>query len=290
MSKKIYLNGNFVSEDQATVSVFDRSFLFGDGIYEVVAVVEGKLIDPNQHISRLFRSADAIGLKLPGNADNFKRIFDRVIEQDKLDEGALYLQVSRGNADRDFTYADTIQPNVVAFGQRKALTSGERLRAGIRTVTLEDIRWRRRDIKSTSLLAQVLPKQKAKHAGCGEAILYEDKMVTEGASTTVFIVTSDGQLVTRPLSNDVLPSITRRAAIAVAHDLGITVAERIFSLKELKSAREVFLVGSTFFVVPVVDIDGGKVADGIPGGITLRIQNEYIRLAKLGAPMADRTE
>ncbi|MBZ9602985.1 D-amino-acid transaminase [Phyllobacterium chamaecytisi] len=279
MSRKIFVNGTFYDEVNATVSVMDRGFLFGDGIYEVCAVVNGRPVDRERHIQRLLRSAQEIELDLIYSSGDLHELIDSVIQENQLQEGIVYIQISRGTAERDFVFPQGIVQTTVAFSQRKVLCSGIRLERGISAMTVADLRWKRRDIKSTSLVAQVLPKLAASRAGCDEAILHDDGLVTEGASTTVFIVNGDGALITRPLSNEVLPSITRRAILDLCDCGNLPVIERTFTVGELLAASEVFLVGATFFVVPVTRIDGTVVGDGKRGEVTTALQKRYIDLA-----------
>ncbi|OCK60066.1 aminotransferase class IV [Bradyrhizobium sp. LMTR 3] len=191
MNRTIYLNGEFLGSDFAKVSLFDRGLLFGDGIYEVTAVVGGRLLDFALHIDRLFRSADDIGLPLSISKPEWRELHERLVCSNGLTEGIVYVQVTRGAAEREFTFGQSVTPLIFGFTQEKHLCTGDRLQKGISTELVDDLRWKRRDIKSTSLLAQVLAKQHASLKGAAEALLHENGIITEGGSTSVFAVDRD---------------------------------------------------------------------------------------------------
>ncbi|GJE55352.1 MULTISPECIES: D-amino-acid transaminase [Methylobacterium] len=281
MSRTAYVNGEYLPLDQARVPVMDRGFLFADGIYEVAAVLGGRLIDNAGHLARLERSLTEIGIANPHTAEAWERIETELVARNGLQEGLVYLQVTRGVAERDFSFPAASTPaTVVAFTQAKNITRNPLAESGATVVTVEDLRWKRRDIKSVALLAQVLAKQQAAEAGAAEAFMVEDGAITEGSSSTAFIVTRDGTIVTRPLSNALLPGITRRAVIALAAEFGLRLEERLFSVDELHGAAEAFYTSASAFVMPVVSVDGKALGDGRPGPVARRLRELYFTFAE----------
>ncbi|MBP1872925.1 D-alanine transaminase [Ensifer adhaerens] len=276
----VYLNGEFVSENAAHLSVFDRGFLFGDGIYEVTAVLEGKLIDSALHMARLERSAREIDVPLPVSVAEIVEIERRLVRDNNLTEGVVYLQLTRGAEDRNFLFSGDIKPTLLLFTQVKTLEHVAAVDKGVSVKSVADQRWARRDIKSVCLLPQVMAKRIAKAEGCDEAWMIEDGFVTEGASSTAYIVTDDGRIVTRGNSNATLPGCTRLAALELAREQGLTVEERPFSLEEALSAREACLTSASNFVVPVTRIDGKPVGDGKPGPMVKRLRELYLENAR----------
>ncbi|HKR18311.1 D-amino-acid transaminase [Rhizorhapis sp.] len=279
MNRIAYVNGEWVPLNEARISVLDRGFLFADGIYEVWAVLEGRLVDRAAHLDRLTRSAREIGLPLP---DGVAALIAGAVERNRLSNGLVYLQVTRGAAERDFAFPAAAHPSIVIFTQHKEILNAPAAATGIKVKTVPDLRWVRRDIKSVALLAQVLAKQEAAEAGCQEAWLVQDGLVTEGASSSAFIVTAEGALITRPNSKDILPGCTRKAVLALADETGITVEERAFSVEEALDAREAFITSASNFVLPVVEIDGRVLGDGRPGPVARRLREIYIAAALAG--------
>ncbi|EIM26603.1 D-amino-acid transaminase [Microvirga lotononidis] len=280
MSRIAYVNGEFVPLDEARISILDRGFLFADGIYEVSAVLDGKLVDNEAHLVRLARSVGEIALPLPETLERIEEIQKELIARNDLVEGVVYLQVTRGAADRDFAFPKGVKPTLVIFTQVKNIVDSPAARNGIAVKTLPDIRWARRDIKSVALLAQVLAKQAAAEAGCQEAWMVEDGLITEGGSSTVFIVTRNDVIVTRPNSNAILPGCTRKALIALAEERQIRIEERAFSVEEARAAKEAFITSASSFLQPVVTIDGAPVGDGKPGPVAKRLREIYIDFAR----------
>jgi D-alanine transaminase len=278
MSRIVFLNGHFIESVDAKVSIFDRGFLFGDGIYEVSAVINGKLIDNEAHLLRLDRSLKSIGIKNPYSNPEWTRLQKEVITRNNLNEGGIYLEVTRGEYERDFTCPPDIKPTVLLLPQAKAIVDLPQAKTGIAVITRPDIRWARRDVKSTSLLAQVLGKFAAKEAGVGETWMVEDGLVTEGASSTAFIIKGN-ELITRPLSQSVLPSITRIAVLELIKQEGLTLVERAFSVVEAQNADEAFIAAASTLVMPVVKIDDILVKDGKPGALSLKLRALYINHA-----------
>ncbi|AHK45420.1 MULTISPECIES: D-amino-acid transaminase [Ensifer] len=276
----VYLNGEFVSEHAAHLSVFDRGFLFGDGIYEVTAVLEGKLIDSALHMARLERSAREIDVPLPVPVSEIVEIERRLVRENNLVEGVVYLQLTRGAEDRNFLFSGEIKPTLLLFTQVKTLEHVAAVDNGVSVKSVADQRWARRDIKSVCLLPQVMAKRIAKAEGCDEAWMIEDGLVTEGASSTAYIVTDDGRIVTRGNSSATLPGCTRLAALELAREQGLTIEERPFSLDEALGAREACLTSASNFVVSVTRIDGKPVGDGVPGPMVKRLRELYLENAR----------
>jgi len=268
-----WLNGAFVDEHEATVSIFDRGLLFGDGVYEVAAVLNGRLLDADRHLSRLTRSMHEIALPVMQSEAEWIEIMQSLATQNGVEEGLVYLQVTRGVAERDFPFPPAVTPTMFAYARRKRLSDDPNA-GGVRLLTVPDIRWVRRDIKSTSLLAQVLSKQTARANGAFEALMHDDGVVTEGGASTIWIVRG-GVLYTRPLSRDVLAGITRDVTLALAGEAGFVVRERAFTVAQAHAATECFLTSATSFVLPVTTIDETPIADGAPGAITRALRTAY---------------
>jgi D-alanine transaminase len=279
-----YVNGSFLPLADAKVSVLDRGFLFADGIYEVAAVLEGKLIDNASHLARLQRSVGAIALALPETLERIQEIQRELIARNNLVNGMVYLEVTRGtHSGRDFAFPKHVKPTLVMFTSVKDIVNAPSAKTGIAVITVPDIRWERRDIKSVALLAQVLAKQAAAEAGADEAWMIEDGLVTEGASSSAFILTQDDVLVTRHNSSAILPGCTRKALVALAAERQLRVEERPFSVQEALAAKEAFITSATVFVQAVVSIDGKTVADGKPGPMTNRLREIYVDFARATA-------
>ncbi|WP_375456079.1 D-amino-acid transaminase [uncultured Methylobacterium sp.] len=277
----VYLNGDFLPLDQARVPVMDRGFLFADGIYEVSAVIDGRLVDNAAHLARLDRSLAEIGIRNPHEAAAWERLQTELVARNGVAEGLVYMQVTRGVFERDFAFPPAgTAPTVMMFTQAKAVIANPLAGTGARIVTVEDLRWKRRDIKSVALLAQVLAKQAAVEAGVAEAWMVEDGAVTEGSSSTAFIATQDGRLVTRPLSTALLPGITRAAVMTLAAEADLRVEERLFSVAEAYAAAEAFYTSASAFVMPVIAIDGRTIGDGRPGPLTRRLRDLYVAMAR----------
>ncbi|HET6838875.1 MAG TPA: D-amino-acid transaminase [Bradyrhizobium sp.] len=284
MDQIAYVNGSFVPLTEAKVSVLDRGFLFADGIYEVSAVIDGKLIDNVSHLARLERSVGEIALELPVTLDRIREIQKELIARNDLDSGLVYIQVTRGaDTGRDFKFPKGIPPTLIMFTSEKDIVNAPSARTGIAVITVPDIRWGRRDIKSVALLAQVLAKQAAAEAGAGEAWMIEDGVVTEGGSSSAFILTEDDRLVTRQNSSSILPGCTRKAVVALAEERQLRVEERPFSVQEALAAKEAFITSASLFVQAVVSIDGKKVADGRPGPMATRLREIYVDFARATA-------
>lgn len=280
-----WLNGTFLPEDQAHVSIFDRGLLFGDGVYEVAAVFQGRLLDADRHLVRLERSQRELGIPAPYAAPQWLDVMQSLATQNGIEEGLVYLQVTRGSAERDFAFPAQVTPTAFAYARPKRLRDDPNA-AGVRVHVVPDLRWARCDIKSTAMLAQVMAKQAAKAVGAFEAMMHEDGLVTEGGSSNLWIV-RHGALYTRPLSSDILAGITRDVTIEVARALEIPLLERAFTVQQARDADECFMTSATSFVLPITRIDGHVVGDGNPGPVTGRVREGYLaRAAQLTASFA----
>lgn len=282
-SRIVYLNGEFLPFEEAKVPIMDRGFLFADGIYEVSAILNGHLVDNAAHLARLDRSLGEIGIRNPHDSAEWERLQTELVSRNGLTEGLVYMQVTRGVAERDFAYpsADT-PPTVMMFTQAKTVAANPLAEKGARIITVEDLRWKRRDIKSVALLAQVLAKQQAVEAGVSEAWMVEDGSITEGSSSTAFIVSRDRKLVTRPLSTALLPGITRASVLKLAAEADLTIEERLITVAEAHEAEEAFYTSASSFVMPVIEIDGRTIGGGKPGPLTRRLRELYLELARAG--------
>ena len=276
VGRTVYVNGDFVPEEEARISIFDRGFLFADGVYEVTSVLDGKLVDFPGHLARLHRSLGELEMPAPVPDAELEAIHRALVVRNGLIEGMIYLQVTRGAADRDFAWPAEPRPSLVLFTQARPLADTPAARDGIRVIAVPDIRWGRRDIKTVQLLAPSWFKMMARNAGCDDAWMVEDGFVTEGTSSNAWIVTRDGAIVTRDLSTAILHGITRAAVLAYARDAQIRVEERPFTLAEAQAAREAFVTAASAFVTPVVEIDGVALGDGRPGPVTRRLRELYL--------------
>lgn len=275
--RTVYVNGDYVPEDQARVSVFDRGFLFADGVYEVTSVLDGKLIDFGGHCKRLRRSLGELDMRLDLSDEDLLAIHRELVARNDIDEGMVYLQVTRGAADRDFVFPpEDTPPTVVLFTQKKPLIESALAARGQKVITIEDKRWSRCDIKTVQLLYPSLAKMEAKAKGADDAWLVRDGFVTEGSSNNAYIVTSDGTIVTRDISSLILSGITRQAVLECARDLQMKIEERPFSVEEAENAVEAFSTSASGFVVPAVEIDGKPIGDGKPGPVAMRLRSVYI--------------
>lgn len=283
MSRIVYVNGDYLPEEDGKVSIFDRGFLFADAVYEVSTVIDGKLVDNDAHLARLRRSLGELAIAPPAADAEIVAIQNELIRRNDLTEGVVYLQISRGAADRDFAYPKDATPTLVMFTQARSVIDSPKAETGIKVISLPDIRWRRRDIKTVGLLASAMAKQAAVEAGCDDAWFVEDGYVTEGGSNNAFIVTQDGTLVTRQLSNDILHGITRAAILRLADEDKVRLEERKFTLDEAFAAKEAFITSASTFLFPVVSIDGKVIGDGKPGPVAKQLRSHYIDAARAAA-------
>jgi D-alanine transaminase len=276
--RTVYVNGEYLPETEAKVSIFDRGFLMADGVYEVTSVLGGKLIDFAGHTARLHRSLNELDMAEPCTDDELLAIHRELVERNNIVDGMIYLQVTRGNpGDRDFAFpsADT-KPTLVLFTQSKpGMAESPMAKVGMKVISIDDIRWGRRDIKTVQLLYPSMGKMMAKKAGCDDAWLVEDGKVTEGTSNNAYIVKGN-RIITRELSNDILHGITRAAVLRFAREAQMEVEERAFTIAEAQGADEAFITSASTFVMPVVEIDGKAIGAGKPGSVAARLREIYL--------------
>lgn len=276
MSRTVYVNGAFLPEEEATISIFDRGFLFADGVYEVTSVLGGKLIDFEGHARRLERSLGELEMASPVTQDELLSIHRELVARNDVEDGLVYLQITRGAADRDFAYPDGATPSIVLFTQAKpGLADSPKAKEGLKVISIEDQRWGRRDIKTVQLLYPSMGKMAAKKAGADDAWMVEDGFVTEGTSNNAYIV-KNGAIITRHLGNEILHGITRAAVLRFAREAQMQVEERSFTLEEALDADEAFVTSASTFVMPVVEIDGTSVGAGVPGPVAARLREIYL--------------
>jgi len=278
MQKIVFLNGEFLAEDAAKVSVFDRGFLLADGVYEVVPVIRGKMIDVAPFLERFDHSLGALQLPWPMSKDACLEVLEQMIERNNLKEGGIYVQVTRGVAPRVFEFPKEIAPTCMAFTFEKSILESQEAQHGVKVVTVEDIRWKRRDIKSIALLGQSIAKEQAVTQGAYEGWMVEEGYVTEGTASSAYIV-KDGVIITKPLSHEILPGIRRKLILEYAPKYGIQVEQRAFTPEEAYGADEAFLSSATTLIYPIIEIDGRQIGDGTPGEITRRLREIYLREA-----------
>ncbi len=284
MSRIVYVNGDYVPEEEAKISVFDRGFLMADAVYEVTSVLGGKLIDFEGHTARLRRSLSELEMPSPATDEELLAIHRELVARNGIHDGLVYLQVSRGAADRDFAYPDeSVPPTLVLFTQAKAQLVDSPLAArGMAVISIPDQRWKRRDIKTVQLLYPSMGKMMAKAQGADDAWMVEEGVVTEGTSNNAYIVKGD-TIVTRQLGPEILSGITRAAVLRMAREAQMRVEERPFTLEEAREASEAFITSATTFVTPVVKIDGQDVGAGRPGPIAQRLRELYIEEGRKAA-------
>ncbi len=280
MTRIVYLNGEYIPDQEAKISIFDRAVTFGDAIYDVAGVLDGKLVDFEHHMQRYFSSLQKLGIESPLTQDEILAAFRELVSRNALDEGLVYMQVTRGTAERDFIWPKDIKPNVFMFTQVKTSAENEAAETGVTLASTDDIRWARRDIKSVNLLAQVLAKQAAHEAGADEALMIgADGYITECGSTSFFIV-RDKRILTRPLNNDILPGVTRRALIALSREHDLELQETRFTLEDALSADEAFISGASSYVLPVSSIDGQSIGTEVPGPVARRMREIYLEFVR----------
>ncbi len=288
MARTVFIDGQYVPEHEARVSPFDRGFLFGDGAYEVIPVIDGRLADAGRMMERLRHSLAALGIAWPMEEAAFLAMHEELIARNALKEGIIYSQITRGVAERDFPFPPTATPTVFAFPKALEIIANMRAQTGIAVALVEELRWKRRDIKSVALLAQVLARQEASEQRAAEGWMVEDGLITEGTSSSAFIV-RNGAIITSPLQMDgrprILPGIRRAILLEIAEREGIEVRLRPFSPREAKEADEAFASAATFGLLPVVEIDGDVIGDGRPGPVATRLRELFFaRLREEGAP------
>ncbi len=286
MSRTVYVNGQYVPYHQAQVPAEDRGFQFGDAVYEVCEVRDGRLVDETRHMDRLARSLRALRIPEPMARGAWTRVLRETIRRNRVVDGSLYLQVSRGARPRDFFFPPAgTEPTVVCVARHASRVKSEMKAAkGIAIKTMPDIRWARCDIKTVMLLPASLAKEAAKAEGAEDAWFVDAKgFVTEGASANAWIVDREGRLVTRQLDNGILPGVTRRTLLDLLAREGITLVERPFTVEEAKTSREAFITSATSLVMPVIAIDGAPVANGAPGLLSQRLRAAFHSVAEISA-------
>lgn len=279
MTRTVYVNGEYLPETEAKVSIFDRGFLMADAVYEVTSVLGGKLIDFDGHAVRLERSLNELDIENPISKADLLEIHRELVRLNDITDGMIYLQISRGAPnDRDFVFPDpeTTKPTVVLFTQNKpGLANSPVAKTGIKVISIQDVRWGRRDIKTVQLLYPSMGKMMAKKAGCDDAWMVEDGFVTEGTSNNAYIIKGN-KIITRALSNDILHGITRAAVLRFAQEAQMEVVERNFTITEAQDADEAFITSASTFVMPVVEIDGAAVGTGAVGPLATRLREIYL--------------
>jgi D-alanine transaminase len=279
MSRIVYVNGNYVPENEATVSVFDRGFVMADAIYEVTAVMDGKMIEFDGHMARMQRSLDELDIAYKVDYDEMLAIHREMIIRNNLVSGGIYIQITRGNpGDRDFLFedGDAISPTIVLFTQEKPdPRNNSNMESGWHVMTMDDLRWHRRDIKTVQLLWPSLAKTAAIRSGFDDTWMVENGTITEGTSNNAYII-KDGVIITRQLSHDILHGITRASLLRYAKDRQMTIEERPFTVDEVKAADEAFVTSASTYVTPIISIDGVNIGDGAPGKHALELRQVYI--------------
>lgn len=279
--RTVFVNGSYVPENEAQISIFDRGSLFGDAVYEVTSVLDGKLVEYEGHMTRLRRSLAELKLPSPATDEELLEIHRELVKRNDLTEGLIYLQISRGAADRDFLFPGAdVKPTLLMFPQKKSLINSALAERGQKIILVDDLRWRRCDIKTVQLLYASIVKNQAHDAGADDAWMVLDGEITEGSSNNAYIVTEDGTIVTRDLSTDILHGITRKSVLQCAAELQLKVEERPFTVAEAKAATEAFSTSATSFVNPVIEIDGSTIGTGKPGPIAQRLRQVYIETSK----------
>ena len=278
MTRTVYVNGEYLPETEAKISIFDRGFLMADGVYEVTSVLDGKLVDFDGHIKRLHRSLSELDMNPPCSDDELLAMHRELVRLNGIVEGMIYLQVTRGNpGDRSFLFpAPDLPTTIVAFTQNVPnLADAPAAKTGFRVISIPDLRWSRRDIKTVQLLYPSMGKMAAKKAGADDSWFVEDGAVTEGTSNNAYIVVGN-RIITRQLTNDILHGITRAAVLRFAAEAQFEIEERPFTIAEAQAADEAFSTAASIFVMPVVEIDGKPVGDGKPGKVAKRMREIYL--------------
>lgn len=277
MPRYAFVNGAYVPHQDAAVHIEDRGFQFADGVYEVVACIHGKMADEKGHLDRLQRSLGELGMGMPMQREALKLIMREVVRRNRLQNALVYIQVTRGASRRDFPFPPAgLAQSVVITARHFNYENPARMEKGIKAVTVPDLRWKRRDIKTVALLPQVLAKQKAVEQGANEAWMVDDNgFITEGSSSNAWIVTREGVLVTRKATPDILRGVTRTALDKLSSELQIRIEERNFTPEEVYNATEAFVSAASALIMPVVELDGRPIGDGKPGKVARRLYEEY---------------
>lgn len=275
----VIVNGDFISRSEAKVDIEDRGYQFGDGVYEVIRVYNGKMFTGQEHLERLMESGKKIGLEISYTVEEIKTMLTELIDKNQLTLGTIYLQISRGVAPRNHAFPSSDIRHTFVANTKAVGRPVENMESGVKTILMEDIRWLLCDIKSLNLLGNLMAKQKAVEAGCFEAIQHRGETVTEGSSSNVAII-KDGVMITHPANNLILNGITRQKVLQICRSNDIPVEERAFTLEELQQADEVFLTGTTVEVTPIIEIEHTKVGNGEPGPLTRKLQELFEKAIK----------
>ncbi len=278
MNRTVYVNGDYLPEADAKVSIFDRGFLMADGVYEVTSVLDGKLIDFEGHALRLARSLNELAMTNPISTVDLLAMHRELVRLNEIDQGMIYLQITRGNpGDRSFMFPDPSMPGtIVAFTQDiPNLADAPAAKTGFKVISIPDLRWDRVDIKTTQLLYPSMGKMLAKKAGCDDSWFVADGTVTEGTSNNAYIIKGN-RIITRQLGTDILHGITRAAVLRFAAEAQFEVEERPFTVAEAQAADEAFSTAASIFVMPVIEIDGKPVGSGRPGPVAVRLREIYL--------------
>ncbi len=283
--RTVYVNGEYLPENEAKISIFDRGFLMADGVYEVTSVLDGKLVDFDGHAVRLERSLNELQMGSQISKEDLLQVHRELVRLNEITEGLVYLQITRGApGDRDFAFPPEDTPQtIVMFTQNKpGLADSPASKTGIKVISIDDIRWGRRDIKTVQLLYPSMGKMMAKAAGCDDAWMVQDGFVTEGTSNNAYIV-KGGKIITRQLSNEILHGITRAAVLRFAQEAQMEVEERSFTIQEAKAADEAFFTSASAFVMPVIEIDQASIGAGTPGPVATRLREIYLEESRKAA-------
>lgn len=272
----VFLNGEFLHKNEAKISIFDRGFIFGDAIYEVVPIIDGVLVDMNEFLQRLKRNLKSICIDLPYTQDELIAFLKELISKNKLKEGGLYIQVSRGVASRDFAFTKDIKATIMAFVYEAMIEKNPLAKSGVNIIFVPELRWKRRDIKSTSLLAQCYAKEMVKKAKAYEGFFVENSYITEGISSSVFII-KNKILISKPLSNEILLAIRRGKILRYAKEFGLKVQEKAFTIREVYEADEVFISAATLPILAVVKVEDKLINNGIVGEFSKKLRERYIK-------------
>ena len=277
MSRFAYVNGRFVRHAVASVHIEDRGYQFADGVYEVIALAGGRFVDLDLHLTRLDRSLGELRIDRPMSDRALTMVLTNLARRNGIKDGSVYLQITRGVAPRDFPFPPDAVPQLVATARRAKPVDPKALADGVKAITIPDLRWARCDIKSVALLPAAMGKQAAREAGAYEAWQYDrDGFVTEGTSSNAWIVTREGELVTRPPTHAILNGITRLVVIEIAKQAGLRFVERAFTVEEAHTAREAFVTSTTSFVMPITQIDDATIGNGKPGSFAIRLREKYV--------------
>ena len=281
LERVVYINGEYVYGKDAMLSIFDRGLLFSDAAYEGFGVLDSKITDIDVHLGRLQRSLKQLNIPMPMTESEFVDVLNQLVIKNNIDEGFLYLHVTRGESDRDYIYSANLTPNVFAFSQPfESEKDPQNPPKGVKMVTHPDLRWKRRDIKTSNLLGQVMAKQAADDAGGYEALMIDDQgFVTEGGATSFFIVTG-GSIIARPVTNEILHGVTRRAMLKVAEEQSLSIETRKYTLDEAINADEAFITGASSYIEPVVQIDSHIIGSGSPGSVALNLRSNYLQMIR----------